>query len=380
MTTFGHRERALMALDHQETDRVPIDMASTHVVAYQRLVQHLGLEKEAGPVETHATRSHMAAPSEAVLQRLGVDFRHIGLGQPERRPNQVIDKNSHRDEWGVVWARAGEGQPLLAQRGPMEDKEPSLADLERFPWPDPRDPGRVKGLRARALKLRQETDCAIVLGLPYCVLRECQRLRGFAESMADLLVNPTLAQAMMERVTEVSAGIATAALEEVGDIVDVVMFPEDMGTQNQCFMRPELYRKMLKPYHRRFVGAIRSKTHAVVLMHSDGAVRDIIRDFMDIGVQSLNPIQVSAAGMGDTRRLKAEFGSGLSFWGAIDTGRVLPFGTPSDVEAEVKLRIDHLAPSGGYVLAAVHTIMEETPPENVAAMLNTAYRYRPGGR
>jgi uroporphyrinogen decarboxylase len=124
------------------------------------------------------------------------------------------------------------------------------------------------------------------------------------------------------------------------------------------------------------VEAIKSKTDAKVLLHSDGAVYEAVGDFIDIGVEALNPIQVSAKGMGDTRRLKAEFGRDLTFWGAIDTGRVLPFGTPGEVAAEVRTRVDHLAPGGGYVLASVHTINAEVPPANVAAMLETARSYR----
>jgi len=160
-------------------------------------------------------------------------------------------------------------------------------------------------------------------------------------------------------------------------VVDVVMFPEDMGTQDQLFMRPELYRRTIKPYHRRFVEAIKGKTRAKVLIHSDGAVYEAIGDFIEMGIEALNPVQVSAKGMGDTKKLKAEFGRDLCFWGAIDTHRVLPFGTPEEVAAEVRMRIDHLGPGGGYVVASVHTINAEVPPANVAAMLETARNYRP---
>lgn len=381
MATLSHRERALMALNHQETDRVPIDIGGalpTQIdpAPYSQLVELLGLQATE-PMAASVVGGFVAViPSEEVLTALDVDFRGVSLSPPLRSPNVFLDENSYRDEWGVVWVRGSEGHPFIDRLGPFQEREPSLGDLERYPWPDPKDPGRYSGLRERVMALRRETDSAIVLNLPYCVLRELQRMRGFENGMADLLVNPALAEGIMEHVTMVSAGIAESALQEVGDLVDVVMFPEDMGTQEQLFMRLDLYRRMLKPYHRRMVEAIKRKTRAKVLIHSDGAIRDIIGDFIDIGIDALNPVQVSARGLGDTRKLKAEFGKDICFWGAIDTHRVLPYGTPEDVAAEVRMRIDHLAKGGGYVLASVHTINSEVPGANVLAMVETARNYR----
>ena len=142
-------------------------------------------------------------------------------------------------------------------------------------------------------------------------------------------------------------------------------------------MSPDMYREKVKPYHRRFLEAIKANTHAKVAIHSDGAIYDILGDFIEIGIEALNPVQVSAKGMGDTKKMKQEFGKHLSFWGGVDTHQALPFGTPDDVVAETKRRIDDLGPGGGYVLASVHTINSEVPSENVAAMLETARNYRP---
>ncbi len=156
--------------------------------------------------------------------------------------------------------------------------------------------------------------------------------------------------------------------------MDVVCFPDDMGFQDRPYVRPELYRKMIKPYHRRIVETIKRKTDAKVLMHTDGSVYPLIPDFIEIGVDILNPVQVSARDM-DSRRLKAEFGADMSFWGGIDTHRVLPTGTPEDVRNEVKKRIADLAPGGGYVLGSVHHILAEVPPENVVVMFDAALEY-----
>jgi len=150
--------------------------------------------------------------------------------------------------------------------------------------------------------------------------------------------------------------------------------PVDLGIQNQLMLRPETYRRMIKPYHRRLVDVMKSATRAKVVLHSDGSVYPIIGDLVDIGIDGLNPVQVSAADM-EPRRLKAEFGKDLAFWGAIDTHRVLPHGIPEEVAAEVRRRIDVLAPGGGYVVASVHNIQAEVPPENVVVMVRTAQEY-----
>jgi uroporphyrinogen decarboxylase len=129
---------------------------------------------------------------------------------------------------------------------------------------------------------------------------------------------------------------------------------------------------MIKPYHAELIGAIKSKTRAKIFFHSDGNIYPLVGDLIDVGVDLLNPVQVSAGDMGDTARLKREFGDRLSFCGAIDTQQILPYGTPDDVRREVRQRIRDLAPGGGYVCAAVHCIQPDVPPENVCAMLEEA--------
>ncbi len=379
MPALSHRERVIKALNHEEPDRVPMDLGGTgvttiNVKAYTRLVQFLGLEEDLETLVV-SRRSMTVVPSEQVLQLLDVDARGLAPGGPDLRPEEDIDEHTFIDEWGVLWKRP-EGGHFINTRGPFQQlDDPTVAVLEQYHrWPDPRDPGRVRGLREKARRLHEETDYAIVLQLPYAIVRECQRLRGFGEWLADLLTAPAFAEGLMAHALEVSAGIALAALEEVGDYVDVVMFPDDLGVQEMCYVRPELYRKMIKPYHRRLVETIKSKTKAKVLMHSDGSVYAIIGDLIDIGVDVLNPVQVSAKDM-DTKRLKREFGQYLSFWGAIDTHRVLPLGTPEEVKAEVKTRIEDLAAGGGYVVASVHNIQAEVPPENILAMFQAAREY-----
>jgi uroporphyrinogen decarboxylase len=136
-------------------------------------------------------------------------------------------------------------------------------------------------------------------------------------------------------------------------------------------MSLDLYRKLIVPRHRRYFGLIHAHTPAKVLYHSCGAVQSMIPDFIDLGIDFVNPVQVSADGM-DTARLKLEYGNNIGFWGAVDTTQVLPFGTPDEVQAEVRRRIHDLAPGGGYVLAAVHNIQPDVPPQNIVVMFDAA--------
>jgi uroporphyrinogen decarboxylase len=135
-----------------------------------------------------------------------------------------------------------------------------------------------------------------------------------------------------------------------------------------------MYRRIIKPFHSKFWRFIKQKTQAYLFFHSCGSVYPLIPDFIEMGLDILNPIQVSARDM-NSARLKEEFGDQISFWGAIDTQHVLPYGSPEEVEAEVKQRIKDLAPGGGYVLCAVHDIQPDVKPENIVSMYESARKY-----
>ena len=149
-----------------------------------------------------------------------------------------------------------------------------------------------------------------------------------------------------------------------------------MAMQEGMFINPSVYRELVKPMHKRMVEAIKSQSGAKVLLHTCGSVYSIMEDLIDIGVDAINPVQVSARDM-DPAKLKREFGARMSFWGAIDTQRILPFGTPQEVRDEVRKMIDCLGAGGGYILASVHNIQAEVTAENIVAMFEEAKSYRP---
>ncbi|MFA5028688.1 MAG: uroporphyrinogen decarboxylase family protein [Candidatus Methylomirabilota bacterium] len=369
------RERVMAALNHQEPDRVPIALGQATgdgitLVAYRNLLRHLGMDERAAQVKDF--RGQTARPDEEILRRFRVDMRGIGLGAPDGWTDRWLDERTVQDEWGVVRTRPP-GSHYYDLSGSPFAEDNSLAAIDRHPWPDPLDPGRYRGLRERARRLHRETDFAVVLDVNCAFFLRCCELRGWENFYTDLLAEPEFAEALMDRYLDIRLTMAERALQEVGDDVDIVMATsDDLGMTDRTLISPALYRALVKPRQKRTFDFFRARTAAKRYFHTDGAVYPLLADFVEIGVEVLNPIEVRAAGMGDTAKLKREFGGALAFWGAIDTHRVLPAGTPEEVREEVRRRIRELGPGGGYVISPVHNIQPDVPPENVLAMYAAA--------
>jgi uroporphyrinogen decarboxylase len=369
------RERVLTALNRQEPDRVPLDFGQAAgdgitASAYENLIAHLGLPKRSQRINNKMAQTVFV--DEDVLRRFKVDFRRVDLGAAENRPNVPVGEDGYRDEWGVVRSRPRGGYYYDLTDSPI--KEDSLSALQRHSWPDPDDPGRYRGLGERARQLHQETDYAIVLQTNCSFFLRCAELRGWENFYRDLVGNPEFACALMDRYLDIRLRMAERALQEVEDHIDIVMVStDDLGMNDRTLISPNMYRELIKPRQRRTFKFFEEKTPAKRFYHCDGAVYPLIEDFIEIGVEALNPIQVSAAGMGNTQKLKKDFGNRLSFWGAIDTHHVLPQGTPQEVYEEVHRRIMDLGPGGGYVVCSVHNIQPEVPPANVVAMFDAAH-------
>jgi uroporphyrinogen decarboxylase len=191
----------------------------------------------------------------------------------------------------------------------------------------------------------------------------------------DLVAEPEFAEAFLDRLCESICTAQKLFLTEVGDLIDVHFAADDLAGQSGPLVSPELWRRLIKPRQARILATIKAHTQAKIFYHSCGAVDAFIPDLIEIGVDILNPVQVSAAGM-DTATLKKKYGRNLSFWGGgCDTQKVLPYGTPADVRAEVRHRIRDLAPGGGFVFNPVHNIQPLVPPENVVALFQAARDY-----
>ena len=374
---MNSRERLRLALNHQQPDRVPRDLGATRntgieMSAYENLVKYLGFEIAIQPLGTTGTSRMLglASPDEQVLERLGIDTRGIFLGPPDLWQDIELPNDAYQDEWGIVWQRPPSSLYYDPVKFPLSGNI-SMGDVLNYPWPDQTDdPGFTRGLREKAQWLHDNTDCGIVLHLRTIFLHDSQWLRGYENWYMDFHLNPDILCAIMDAVLEQRLAVAARAIELVSDLVDVVSCSDDVADQRGPIVSPDTYRKFIKPRHRRFFEMIHSRTNAKVLFHTDGSIIKLLPDLIEIGVDFINPVQVSAKDMDDTAHLKQEYGNEIGFWGGIDNLQVLPNGTPDDVRAEVKRRVEDLGSNGGYVLAAVHNIQPDVPPENVVALFD----------
>lgn len=372
---MNSRERMMAALEHREPDRVPIAMggedASIHIQAYRRLKDYLGLYG-AGDEATNIILQ-VIEPEERIRERFGCDTLFLTPGPPSDWELKVDPQtDSLVDEFGVRWARPPGGYWYDAVEHPL--KEGTVEELKRYAFPNPRDPARVEGLAEKARRLYDETDKALVGAGPWGIYELSYCLRGIEELYMDMATNLSYVEALAERVLEWHTGYYEALLDAVGPYIQVVTLSDDLGHNDGPLFSPRIFRQVYKPRLRRLIDFIKSKTEAKIYLHSCGSVYTYIPDFIEMGVDVLNPVQVSARDM-DTAKLKKEFGRDLAFWGGGCDNNVLSFGTPKDVEEEVKRRVYDLAPGGGYVFCSIHNISAEVPPENIVAFYEVALKY-----
>ena len=229
---------------------------------------------------------------------------------------------------------------------------------------------------AEAQKLADENRFAI-MATPWLMfpLERAFGLQGMDKFLMNLAMYPDFAEAMLKKNLELCKQHMGHFLEAIGDNIDIIKIGDDLGSQDRLMISPRMYRQMLKPLHAELIQFIKDRTKAKVFFHTDGDVFDLIEDFIEIGVDVLNPIQTSAGKMSDLAGLKERYGSRLVFCGAIDTQHILPDGTPEEVRQEVRRVINILGEGGGYMVASVHTIMNEVPPENILAMVDAVEEF-----
>jgi uroporphyrinogen decarboxylase len=375
--TMTPRERVLGALAHQETDRVPIDLGGTWISTttipfYEKLKRHFGVDT---PTRLMERNMQVCFIDEQILQALSVDTRFISGNPPELDRNQSVElgEGLYRDPWGIQWIKPENSYYYDLHKPPLAG-EITVQDILQHPWPEPNDPGFTRGLRQQVEALRRQTDCALVLNLSLWVLQCSQNVRGYEDWYVDLVTQPELIECMVDCLTESMLGPLELITEAVGDLVDVISVSDDIGHQDRLAMSLETYRRVFKPRHARMMQAIKSRARAPVMWHTCGSVYDVLEDLIEIGVDSLNPVQTSAKKM-EPERLKQDFGDRLSFWGGIDAMRVLNHGTPQDVRGEVKDKITSLAGGGGYVLNTIHNVQPDVPVENLLTMVEAALEY-----
>jgi uroporphyrinogen decarboxylase len=378
------RERVRAALAHREPDRIPFDLGGTrvtgiHVRAYERLRPALGLEPREPRVAD--ITQQLAEVEPDVLDALDADVRLVSPGGGSGYRREVREVDGHlvfTDEWGVGRRMPLAGGMYYDSFAPPLYGDIDLAAVDAYAWPDATDPARTAGMGEEARRHAAEGRAVAIGSICGGLTEGLFKLRGFEEGYMDLAGDPGLARRVMERILEVKLAYWERALPAVGDDADVLVEADDLGGQDRTLFSPRTYRELVKPLHRELFDYLHARSAAKVFFHTCGAVRDLIPDLVEIGVDILNPVQVSAANM-DTAELKREFGRDLVFWGGgVDTQRVLGGGSPEQVRAEVLRRVGDLREGGGFVFATVHNIQPNVPPENILA-IRAALREADGG-
>jgi uroporphyrinogen decarboxylase len=305
----------------------------------------------------------------------------VGLNPPSNRPKSDSTGDLIYDEWGVgrrKVLREDGGYYFEMVEHPLSNA--SLADLEDYPWPDPYDPARREGLREKIERIREESDKAVFGKFGNSIWEQSWWLRGMEQWMMDLVLNPEICTAIMAKTCQIAIGFYNVGIDVVGDLVDVIRLRgEDLGTQRGPMISLKMYDKLVKPHFQRLWSITKSKflkknPAGKLMLHSCGTVIPFIHNWIEMGLDILDPIQPRAKDM-EPEKLKADFGKQLVFHGGIDIQHTLPFGTPEEVRQEVRRYIQALGPGGGYIVAPAHNVQGDVSPENLVAMRDAVEAY-----
>lgn len=396
---MNSRERVLAALRHEQPDRVPIDLGahrstSIHVGTLYRLRKHLGLEERR--VRLYDVMQQLGDMDDDLLDRFHVDvvqihrlrpafgfsiaqWKEMDLpdGTPALVPADYSPEPAPQGGWyldgsdGTRYYMPSDANYFEPVQPPLPER-PTERDIDALAWDDIADDD-LEFVVAQARRVREQSDRASLVIFGGNVLESGNMAFGFQNMMYQLAADPKIVCYYFERLTDNYLRQLKRFLPAVEGLVDIIAVGDDLGAQNGPLLSPEMYRRLIKPYQARVYEYIRNNSSAFLFLHSCGSIAALIDDLIDIGVQILNPLQSSAAGM-DPAQLKRRWGKNLVFWGGgCDTQHVLPRGTPDDVRRDVRERVEILKPGGGFVFTQVHNILDGVPPENIVAMFETAY-------
>ncbi|MFA5057671.1 MAG: uroporphyrinogen decarboxylase family protein [Opitutaceae bacterium] len=400
------RERILAALAHRQPDRVPIDFSGHRssgiaALAYVRLRKHLHLPER--PVRVYDPVQQLAIVDEDVLDLFGVDTIELGRafaeddsswadwtlpdGSPCQMPAWALPERAegewvYRSKNGRIIARMPDGAlyfeqayfPFAEEGGsktiPAAMQESMWHSAVGPPGPLADGPEGLKRLAAGAKTLRQKTDRAILGLFGGNLLETGQFLYRNDNFFMLLAAEPEKAHAFLDQLVEIHLANLERFLGAVGGNIDIILFGDDLGMQTGPQISPAMYREFFKPRHARMWKRAKELANVKVLLHCCGGVRELLPDLIEAGLDAINPVQISCAGM-EVKGLKRDFGQDLVFWGGgCDTQQILPKGTPDLIRRHVREQVKALCPGGGFVFQQVHNILAGVPPENIVAMFS----------
>jgi uroporphyrinogen decarboxylase len=371
------RERVEKALSHQEADRVPLDLGSTpfttiHLEVARKLHKHFGLE-DAG-YEFISFGAQAVRPHPYIREQFSIDTYGVFSAPPDDFTLEVKD-DTFIDEWGMKHKKMPRSFQYDFIGHPLSRS--TVEDLKHYPWPDPKNAGRFSSLLKETRDIFDNTDLAVILNPPQgAQIRELGAwLTGYEKHFMDIGGNHRYVETLSGILLDWHKSWLELALAQVGEYISVVAIADDLGIQTGPIFNPEAYRSLYKPFHRELISFIKERTKARIFFHSCGSVEKFIPDLIEIGVDILNPIQVSATNM-DIGYLKKEYGDDLVFWGAAcDSQKILPFGPVSAICTEVANTVAALKQGGGYVFAPIHNILPDVETEKVLALFGQARKH-----
>ncbi len=305
------RERVLNAINHEESDRIPIDnngfVSGIHMVAYEKLLKMLNMKDEIivlDPVQK------LALMKDEVRDLLGIDTKYIYAKAGLNYEYKTNDDGTFEDEFGAVFKNCGYYADNI--KPPLRGK--SLEEVKSYKFPEPKDPTRFEGIEDECKKLCENTDYSLWGGNIQSVFYLGWVLRGMEDFMADICADPKLSSFLIDKICDWVMEWYEGYMNKIGQFIDVFWIADDWGTQGGPLLSPEYFRKEIVPRFKKIISFIKTKTKAKCCYHSCGSVYWCLEDFIEMGVDILHPLQANAQN-NDTEKIKKEFGERLSFHG-----------------------------------------------------------------
>jgi uroporphyrinogen decarboxylase len=364
---MNHRERLLSIFEGSKPDRVPRDLGSTIWTtmdgkSYENLKRYLDIES----ITQYKNLGFQAVEIDnEILDIFDIDTRGLTTKGPTGWVDIVSDEGIYIDEWGIK-RNVPASSSIIEHPFAVDDY--GYRFLDDYSWPDGKDAGRFEGFQQIFKQWHTEGEYATVLNIFGGFTTMSYLLRGLDNWCVDMLVDEELFSNLLDRTLQFEIDSARTALDVLGEYVDIVGIADDFAGQNGLLFSPKHFRQFIKPRLENLIDVIREYCDCRILFHCCGSVSEIIPDFIELGIDALNPFQVTASGM-DPAVLKESYNDKIIFWGGIDTQQILSKGTEKDVVAEVE-RILAIMDGCGYVLSAVHNIQGDVPPENVVQLFN----------
>ena len=408
------RTRVLDAIAHKEPDAVPVDLGSTpssgiSAIAYNNLKKHLDIKE--GHTRVYDVVQQLAQPEDIILNEFNIDVIDVGRtfnpgdedwyntiladGSTAQYPvwfkpvrgrdgseSAFLDDGTRIAEMlpgGTFYTQSCypyiDGYPPDFRGLPEAMGKVHWAGLPHSPWDHADEPEFWSDLRKRAIDLRNNTEHALMIVCGCNLFEWGTFLRRMDNFLLDLVAEPEQVERLLDALMEQHLATLEKVCLAVGDVVDILRFGDDLGTNSGPFLSPATYRRLFKPRHAQLCSYVKQHSGMHTFLHSCGSIAALLPDLIEAGFEIINPVQINASGM-ESSYLKAEFGKDITFWGGgCDTRSVLPGATPGEVRAHVLQQLELLSPGGGFVFNTVHNILPDVPPQNIVAMYRAIQEY-----